>query len=450
MDTIAAISTSLQEAAIGIVRLSGNKSLEIIEKISTVKNIHKTPRLMNYGFIVDDDKKIDEVLIVYFKAPNSYTTEDMVEVHTHGGSISLVRVLNLMLKNGARLADKGEFTKRAFLGGRIDLTQAESVMDLISAKTPLNFDIALSHLEGEISKTVEGIQSKILEQLASIALAIDYPEEDDRETHEIDLKTNLTDIRENLKTIIDDSEKGIIIESGINTAIIGKPNVGKSSILNKLSKKERAIVTSIAGTTRDTIEQSTLIKGVRFNLVDTAGIRDTGDEVERLGVERSKKSFNESELVLFVLSMDEELNDDDREIIKLISDKKHLIVVNKTDKNVVLNISEIKSLLKGSDIIYTSVLKNEGIEELENKMFELSIGSKEIPDRPLIHSIRQIDLIKKATESISDALDAVDQKLAYDYIEVDIKMAFDYLSEVIGVTGTDIVEEVFSRFCVGK
>ncbi len=450
MDTIAAISTSLHEAAIGIVRLSGNKSLEIIEKISTVKNIHNSPRLMHYGFILDGDKKIDEVLIVYFKAPKSYTTEDMVEVHTHGGSVSLVRVLDLMLQNGARMAEKGEFTKRAFLGGRIDLTQAESVMDLISAKTPLNFDIALSHLDGEISNTIESIQTKILEQLASIALAIDYPEEDDRNTHEIDLKTNLLDIKKRLEIIIDDSKKGIIIEAGIHTAIIGKPNVGKSSILNVLSKKERAIVTSIAGTTRDTIEQSTLIKGVRFNLVDTAGIRETGDEVEKIGVERSKKSFNEAELVLFVLSMDEELNDDDREIIKLISHKKHLVVINKTDKKEVLNISELRKLLTESDILYTSVLKNEGIEELENKMFELAIGSNEIPNRPLIHSIRQIDLIKKATNSISEAIEAVDKKLAYDYIEVDIKIAFDYLSEVLGVTGTDIVEEVFSRFCVGK
>ncbi|QXM07019.1 tRNA uridine-5-carboxymethylaminomethyl(34) synthesis GTPase MnmE [Crassaminicella indica] len=457
-DTIAAIATAPGEAGIGIVRLSGEASLEILDKIfvPTKGNSIKEykPRRLTHGKIVDPHTKklIDEVLVVYMKAPYTYTAEDVVEINCHGGIVPVRKILQLVLRNGARMAERGEFTKRAFLNGRIDLSQAEAVMDLISAKTDKSFDVAFGQLEGSLSKEVKAIRDNILEMMAHITVNIDFPDEDIEEITYNELMESSNKIHEDIERLLESSNTGRIIKEGLHTVIIGKPNVGKSSLMNALLKESRAIVTEVPGTTRDIIEEFVSIRGIPLKIVDTAGIRETEDIVEKIGVERSKEFFNKGDLVIFVLNASEALTDEDRKIIELLKDRPTIVLMNKTDLPVVLDIDEIKKLLPNKKIIKVSILKGTGIDELEETIVELVYGGKvKQGEASFITNVRHKDALEKAKMSILDAIDAIKQGLPLDFVEVDVKNCLEYLGEITGETvGEDVIDQIFANFCLGK
>jgi len=455
-ETIAAISTAPGEAGIGIVRISGPQAIDILDAIFEPKRRESIKefgqRKMVYGFVLDGKERIDEVLAVYMKGPGTYTAEDVAEIDCHGGIVPSRKILEMALKNGARLAERGEFTKRAFLNGRLDLTQAEAVMDLIGAKTDKSYEIALDQLEGGLSKKVRSIRNKLLTMLAKIEVGIDYPEEDIEDiTFDEILKLELSvesDVRELLKT----ADTGKIMREGLQTVIIGKPNVGKSSLLNALLQEARAIVTNIPGTTRDVIEEHLNIRGIPVKIVDTAGIRETEDMIEKMGVERSKAFFNKADLIILVLDAGEAIRKEDREIIEYVKDRKAIVLVNKTDLKVKISDEEIKTLLGDKAIIKTSLLNGSGLKELEDKIVEM-VYSGEIFQRgdALVTSVRQKRALEMALKSIADAIKITHEKLPYDFIEIDIKNAYAYLGEIIGETvGDDIIDKVFSEFCLGK
>ena len=449
-DTIVAISTALGVGAISIVRLSGNEAIEIVNNCFKGKDLTKVEsHTINYGHIIDNDEVIDEVLVSIMKAPKTYTTEDVVEINCHGGIISTKRILETMLTHGARLAEPGEFTKRAFLNGRIDLVKSEAVMDIIDSKSEEANKLALSQLTGTTSNMIKKFRDKLKQLLASIEVNIDYPEYYDievvtKETIEKELKV----MKEDLKKVIKESKNSTLIKEGIKTVIIGRPNVGKSSILNKLLEQEKAIVTDIAGTTRDIVEGEIYLDGILLNIIDTAGIRSTEDIVEKLGVEKSLSMIDDADLVIVVLNNNESLTKEDEEILEKTNDKERIIVINKNDLEKKINIDS-KEL---KNIVYTNTNTTEGIKALKEKIIELfqleNIKSK---DYTYLTNARQISLAKKAYQSLHDAEEGLKNDLPIDMIEIDLKETFDLLGEIIGETYSDeILDHLFANFCVGK
>lgn len=449
-DTIAAISTTLGVGAISIIRVSGNNAIKIVNKIFKGKNLEIVDtHTIHYGHIIDKEEIIDEVLISIMKAPKTFTTEDVVEINCHGGISTTKKVLELVLNNGARLAEPGEFTKRAFLNGRIDLTQAESVMDLINSKNESKRKVAIKGLNGYVSNIIRNLRQEILELLASIEVNIDYPEYDDALVMTNDIvKPKIIEIKEKLTKIIKESENGKILTSGIKTIIIGKPNVGKSSILNRLLDEEKAIVTDIEGTTRDTVEGSITINGVSLNIIDTAGIRETKDIVEKIGVEKSLSLISEADLVILVLNNNEELKEEDQKILDACKEKKTIIVINKNDLERKINIEKIKY----ENIIYTNTIDLNGIDSLKDKIVELfNLNELEQKDYTYLSNIRQISLAKEADNMLEEVEKGIEEQVPVDMIEIDIKRAWEKLGEIIGETYTEeLIDQLFSQFCLGK
>lgn len=449
-DTIAAISTTLGVGAISIIRVSGEESIKIVNKIFKGKDLEKVDtHTINYGHIIDNEEIIDEVLVSVMKAPRTFTAEDVVEINCHGGISTTNKVLELVLNNGARLAEPGEFTKRAFLNGRIDLTQAESVMDLINSKNESKRKVAIKGLNGYVSNIIRNLRQEILELLASIEVNIDYPEYDDaiEMSNEI-VKPKITEIKEKLAKIINESENGKILTSGIKTIIIGKPNVGKSSILNRLLDEDKAIVTDIEGTTRDTVEGSITINGVSLNIIDTAGIRETEDIVEKIGVEKSLSLIPEADLVILVLNNNEELSEEDKKILEACKEKKTIIVINKNDLERKINIDEINY----KNIIYTNTVDLNGIDSLKEKIVELfNLNELKQQDYTYLSNVRQIFLAKEANSILEEVEKGIIDEVPVDMIEIDIKRAWEKLGEIIGETYTEeLIDQLFSQFCLGK
>ncbi len=449
-DTIAAISTALGVGAISIVRLSGNDAIEIVNNCFKGKDLTKVAsHTINYGHIVDKNEIIDEVLVSVMKSPKTYTTEDVVEINCHGGVISTKRILETMLTHGARLAEPGEFTKRAFLNGRIDLVKSEAVMDIIDSKSEEANKLALSQLSGTTSNMIKKFREKLKQLLASIEVNIDYPEYHDIEVVTKDhIKTSIKDMKKDLEEVIKESKNMTLIKEGIKTVIIGRPNVGKSSILNKLLEQEKAIVTDIAGTTRDIVEGEIYLDGILLNIIDTAGIRSTEDIVEKMGVEKSLSMIEEADLVIVVLNNNEKLTKEDEEILAKTKDKQRIIVINKNDLEKKLDIS--KKELK--NIVETNTNTVEGIKQLKEKIIELfQLETIKTKDYTYLTNARQISLAKKAYQSLQDAEEGILQDLPIDMVEIDLKETFDLLGEIIGETySEEILDHLFANFCVGK
>lgn len=457
-DTIAAISTPLGEGGIGIVRVSGKDALQIADKIfvgSRKKSLEELPsHSLNYGRIIDPDsgQVIDEVLLSVMRAPRTYTREDIVEINCHGGIVPTKRVLELVLEKGARLAEPGEFTKRAFLNGRIDLSQAEAVMDLIRAQTDMGLAVAVNQLEGGLSKRVNSIRDILLEVLAHIEASIDFPEEDIEEMSIEEIKTRIVNAVKEIDKLLDTANTGKIIKEGLKTVIIGKPNVGKSSLLNALLQEKRAIVADIPGTTRDIIEEVINIKGIPLKIVDTAGIRETEDIVEKIGVERSREFFAKADLVLLVLDAADELTKEDIMIMELIGEKKTIILINKTDLPQKLDEERVMNMVGDKPVLKISVKENLGIEDLKDTITQIFFkGKLKSRDNTMITNIRHRDALKKAKENLVDAIKTIDAGMPLDCISIDIKEAWNRIGEITGETvKEDILNEIFRRFCIGK
>lgn len=451
-DTIAAISTPLGEGAIGIVRLSGTDSFKIAQKIFKGKDLTSVAsHTLNYGHIVDPDKDeiLDEVMVGAMRSPKTFTREDIIEINTHGGIAVTNEILQLVIREGARLAEPGEFTKRAFLNGRVDLTQAEAVMDIIRAKTDKAMNIAVKQLDGSLSDLINNTRQEILNTLAQVEVNIDYPEYDDVEeaTTEI-IREKTTEFEALLTNLLKTARRGKILREGISTAIIGRPNVGKSSLLNNLLREEKAIVTDIEGTTRDVIEEYVNINGVPLKLVDTAGIRETEDIVERIGVERSRKALKEADLVLLVLNASEPLTDQDRQLLEISQDSNHIILLNKVDLPQQIELDEIPD-----DHIKISVLKNQNINHIEdriNALFFVNAGLVE-QDATYLSNARHISLIEKAVESLQAVNDGLAMGMPVDLLQVDLTRTWEILGEITGDAAPDeLITQLFSQFCLGK
>ena len=455
-DTIAAIATAPGEGGIGIIRISGDRALSVAESIFksvTGKLIEEyNTRTLIYGTVVDGEKIIDEALVAYMKGPKSYTGEDVIEINCHGGFISVKKILELILSKDVRLADAGEFTKRAFLNGRIDLSQAEAIIDVIKAKTDKAHEVAQSQLEGSLSKKIRELRFKVTEVLAHLEVSIDFAEEDVEEITYKTLRENAEELKNEIKKLYDTAESGKILRDGLKTVIIGKPNVGKSSLLNSILGENRAIVTDIAGTTRDVIEEFVNIKGIPLKIVDTAGIRETEDIVERIGVEKSKESYSTADLVIMVLDSSRPLSQEDREILETLEDKKTIVLLNKTDLPQQIELDELSKYVDCSSIIKISALQHEGIEELQDKIEAMVYkGSVKNSSSLMITNSRHKDALLKAYESINDAIVAIDQNMPYDFIEVDFKNIWDYLGYINGDTvKEDLLDTIFANFCIGK
>lgn len=455
-DTIAAIATAPGEGGIGIIRISGERSLSVTEEIfrsmsgKLIKD-YKT-RTLVYGNIVDGDKVIDEVLVAYMKGPNSYTAEDVIEINCHGGFISVKKILELILSKDVRLAEQGEFTKRAFLNGRIDLSQAEAIIDVIKAKTDMAHEVAQNQLEGSLSNKIKDLRMKVTEVLAHLEVAIDFSEEDVEEITYQTLEEKARELKNEIKKLYDTAESGKILRDGLKTVIVGKPNVGKSSLLNSILGENRAIVTDIPGTTRDVIEEFVNIKGIPLKIVDTAGIRETEDVVEKIGVEKSKESFNSADLVIMVLDSSRQLSDEDLEILANLENKKTIVLLNKTDLEQKIEEDKIRQYVDNDSIIRISALKHEGIEEIHDKIESMVYkGSIKNTSSLVITNSRHKDALLRAYESINDAISAIEQNLPYDFIEVDFKNIWDYLGYINGDTvKEDLLDTIFSNFCIGK
>ena len=451
-DTIVAISTSQGVGAISIVRVSGEDAIEIVNKVFKGKDLTKVEsHTINYGHIVDNDEVIDEVLVSVMKSPRTFTTEDIVEINTHGGIAPTNRVLELLLEKGCRLAEPGEFTKRAFLNGRIDLLEAEAVMDMIDAKTETQRKMAANQIDGKTSSLINELRDDMVQIISNINVNIDYPEYDD-----VDIITNdllipkITNLKEKIKKILKESENGKIIKDGIKTSIIGRPNVGKSSLLNALLQEDKAIVTNIAGTTRDIVEGQISINGILLNMIDTAGIRETEDIIEAIGVEKSLKIMEDSDLILFMLNNNEELTNDIKELLNKVKDKKYLVLINKVDLENKLNREEIK--VDKERIIELSITNNQGIEELKDKIVELfNLNELETKDPTYLSNSRSISILKRCLKRVEDIEESLNNNMPIDMIELDIKNIWEELGTINGSTyEEELLDEMFSRFCLGK
>ena len=455
-DTIAAIATAPGEGGIGIIRISGEKSLQVAQSIFKSKSGKMikdyNARTLIYGTVVDNEKVIDEVLVAYMKGPNSYTAEDVIEINCHGGFISVKKILELILSKGVRLAEAGEFTKRAFLNGRIDLSQAEAIIDVIKSKTDMAHEVAQSQLEGSLAKKIKDLRMNVTEVLAHLEVSIDFAEEDVEEITYQTLEEKALELRNEIKKLYDTAESGKILRDGLKTVIVGKPNVGKSSLLNSILGENRAIVTDIAGTTRDVIEEFVNIKGIPLKIVDTAGIRETEDVVEKIGVEKSRESFSTADLVIMVLDASRKLSEEDMEILESLKNKKTIVLLNKMDLEPQIELEKIEEFVNSEDIIKISALKHQGIEELQDKIEAMVYhGSVKNSSNLMITNSRHKDALFKAYESINDAISAIEQRMPYDFIEVDFKNIWDYLGYINGDTvQEDVLDTIFSNFCIGK
>ena len=453
MSTIVSISTAPGIGGIGIIRMSGEKSFEILDKIFKPKTSQKIEDIkgytIKYGHIVENNEIIDEVLVSYFKAPRSYTTENMCEINSHGGNVVVKKILEICLKNGAELAEPGEFTKRAFLNGRIDLAQAESVIDVINAKSDKEAKSGIKQLEGYLSKEIKGIKQEILDVLVNIEVTIDYPEYDTPEVQEKEIAQMLESVGKKLKKLEKSFDNGKIIKDGIKTAIIGKPNAGKSSLLNAILKEDRAIVTDIAGTTR---EEFVTINGIPLNLVDTAGIREASDEVEKIGVEKSIKQANDADLIIAIFDSSKDLEEEDIEILNLIKGKKSIILLNKSDLNSKIDENDERFTSITENILKISALNKSGIDELYEKIAELfNLNEINLDNEILITNIRHKNIISKSLENVNKAKEALEINMPIDIITIYIKEILEDLGEITGeVVTEDIINEIFSKFCLGK
>ena len=455
-DTIAAIATAPGEGGIGIIRISGPKSLEVAEEIffsMSGKKISEYPaRTLIFGNIKDGDKKIDEVLVAYMKGPNSYTAEDVIEINCHGGFISVKRILELVLSKDVRLAEAGEFTKRAFLNGRIDLSQAEAVIDVINAKTDKAHEVAENQLDGSLSNRIREFRDKVTELLAQVEVAIDYPEEDIEFIAYTTLEEKTRELNKDIKKLYETSESGKIFREGLKTVIVGKPNVGKSSLLNSILGENRAIVTDIPGTTRDVIEEFVNIKGIPLKIVDTAGIRETDDVVEKIGVEKSMASFDTADLIIMVVDSSSELSEEDREILEKVQGKETILLLNKTDLPQVIDEEEVKKYVNEENIIKISALHNEGIEDVHDRIEAMVYkGDIKSSSNVIITNSRHKDALYRAMKSAEDAMRAIEDRMPLDFVEVDLKNIWDYLGYINGDTvSEDLLDNIFNNFCIGK
>ena len=452
-DTIAAISTPKGEGGIAIIRISGDKSFEILDKIFIKKNPNANLGFykLNYGFIKDGEKTVDEVMAVRLRAPKSYTCEDIVEINCHGGTLVSEKVLELVLRNGARHAESGEFTKRAFMNGRIDLSQAEAVMDIIQGKTEKSVSLSLDQLRGDLRDKVNQFKKALLDITAHVNVVLDYPEEGIDDPLPAELRNNLEEVYEEANRLIDSYDTGKKIKEGIKTVIVGKPNVGKSTLLNALLHEERAIVTHVAGTTRDVIEEIINIKGVPLVLVDTAGIRKTDDIVENIGVEKSKQFIEKADLVLLVLDASKELENEDIEVINQIKEnkKKVIVLLNKIDLNRKIDLEGYNL----GNIVEISAKDNIGIEDMQEKIYSyiMEENVENSSEKLIITNIRHKTALEKTKDAIKNIFETIDMGLPMDLISVDLKEALDSLSEITGeISSEDILDHVFGNFCVGK
>ncbi|MCP9312527.1 tRNA uridine-5-carboxymethylaminomethyl(34) synthesis GTPase MnmE [Liquorilactobacillus satsumensis] len=456
-DTIAAISTPPGEGAISIVRLSGEEAVQCTQKIFAGQNLQLvSSHTINYGHIVDPESRqeVDEVMVSVMRAPKTFTREDVVEINCHGGIVATNRILQLVLSNGARLAEPGEFTKRAFLHGRIDLSQAEAVMDLIRAKTDRSMKVALNQLDGNLSHLIKNLRQDILGVLAQVEVNIDYPEYDDVEEMTTRLlKEKALEVRQRIKQLLSTAKQGKVLREGLATAIVGRPNVGKSSLLNHLLHEDKAIVTDVAGTTRDVIEEYVNVRGVPLKLVDTAGIRETADKVEKIGVARSKHAIEQADLVMLVLNGSEPLTNEDRQLLKLTATKKRIVLLNKMDLTRGIEVAQLKELLQpDEEILTTSVLKNQGLEQLEARIAELFFGGIENSQTTvMVTNARHIALLNQAEKALTSVLQGISAKMPVDLIQIDMTNCWDLLGEITGDSYQDeLLNQLFSQFCLGK
>jgi tRNA modification GTPase len=457
-DTIAAIATAYGEGGIGIIRISGEQARDILNKVFKPLNYQHIKSIVNrqliYGHIVSpiDKKVIDEVLVVYMKGPATYTREDVVEIYCHGSTVALRETLSLVLKEGARLAEPGEFTKRAFLNGRIDLSQAEAVIDIIKAKTQKSFDVAMNQMEGHLSTAVRNIRKDLMDLLVKIAVNLDYPDEDIEEVTYKELIKSISLIGDKVDKLLSTANTGRMLREGLRVTIVGKPNVGKSSLMNALLRESRAIVTDIPGTTRDTIEEVLSLQGIPIYLTDTAGIHETYDRIEQIGIEKSKEAFNRSDLILFMVDGSHPFSNEDLEIAKQIGERDVIILINKIDVGRLVTDEDLKSILPQAVIIETAVINEKGISELEEQIISLVYGGQVKQNQSdIVTNVRHKDLLIKARESLFDAKNMATNEEALDFIEVDIRQSWELLGEIIGETVTeDIIDKVFERFCLGK
>ncbi|UJS27776.1 tRNA uridine-5-carboxymethylaminomethyl(34) synthesis GTPase MnmE [Macrococcoides canis] len=457
LDTIASISTPMGEGAIAIVRLSGSDAVLIADKL--YKGKHQLSEVashtINYGHIIDPATKevVEEVMVAVMRAPRTYTREDIVEINCHGGIMTVNRVLELALTNGAKLAEPGEFTKRAFLNGRIDLSQAEATMDFIRSKTDRASRVAMQQIEGRLSVLIKGLRQSILEILAQVEVNIDYPEYDDvEEATGTFLMEEARKIEESITNLLQTANQGKILREGLSTVIVGKPNVGKSSMLNNLIQDNKAIVTEIAGTTRDVLEEYVNVRGVPLRLVDTAGIRETEDIVEKIGVERSREALKKADLILYVLNNNEILTEEDYKLAEIIKNEDVIVIINKTDLETKLDLEEVKTMVGDAPIVKTSMLSQQGIEELEEQIRTLFFaGEVSNQDMTYVSNARHISLLKSAKASISDAISAAEAGVPVDMIQIDLIKTWELLGEVIGESVDDgLIDQLFSQFCLGK
>lgn len=459
LDTIAAISTPMGEGAIAIVRLSGEQAIEIADILFQGKGgkrlVDVPSHTINYGHLVDPKTKTiaEEVMVSVMKGPKTFTKEDVIEINCHGGLVSVNRVLQLVLSAGARLAEPGEFTKRAFLNGRIDLSQAEAVMDLIRAKTDRAMNVALGQMEGRLSKLIKRLRQEILETLAQIEVNIDYPEYDDVEemTHQL-LINKATFVKEEIVKILQTSEQGKILREGLSTVIVGRPNVGKSSLLNSLVQENKAIVTDIPGTTRDVIEEYVNVRGVPLRLLDTAGIRETEDIVERIGVERSRKVLKEADLILLLLNYADELTAEDESIFEAVQGMDVIVIVNKTDLPQRIDMNKVRELTVNHKLVTTSLVDDTGVDELEEAIATLFFaGGMETGDLTYVSNSRHIALLNQALTTINEAISEVEAGVPIDIIQIDLTRTWELLGEIIGESVQDsLINQLFSQFCLGK
>ncbi|MBU5474208.1 MAG: tRNA uridine-5-carboxymethylaminomethyl(34) synthesis GTPase MnmE [Clostridiales bacterium] len=460
-DTIAAIATAMTNSGIGIVRISGEEAFSVIDKIYRSKNGKKKlsqeeSHTVHYGYICDGEKIIDEVMVVIMRAPRSYTTEDTIEIDCHGGTLVMKRILETVIKYGARPAEPGEFTKRAFLNGRIDLSQAESVIDVINAKNDFALESSISQLQGKVKEKIKEIRGKVIHEIAFIESALDDPEHFSIDGYGEKLSKIIEGISKEIEILLASSENGELLKEGINTVIIGKPNAGKSSLMNVLLGRERAIVTDIAGTTRDALEEQINLNGITLNIVDTAGIRDTEDIVEKIGVDKAKEYLKSANLIIYVVDSSTELDQNDEEIISMLSDKKAIILLNKSDLSQVTSQEVVEKVLEENNmekpVILISAKEQTGIDKLENTIKEMFFqGELSFNDEIYITNVRQKAALQSAMKSFQLVQQSIENEMPEDFYSIDLMSAYEELGSIIGeAVGEDLVNEIFSKFCMGK